>query len=597
MPILREDILNPIPGENPAGANLYYDPVMDKLKEARREDDDAPAGEWERERKVADFKLVIKLASETIATKSKDLQIAAWLAEAMIKTHGFAGFKESLDVLKGIVETFWDGCYPEIEDGDLELRAAPLDWLGSRLDLAVKSVALLKPGLSYLQYKDSRTVPSEGDASGNEDKQKAREEAVADGKVTPEDWDAADKGTPNEFLQAVAANLDGCLESLDALNSMSDEKFGRDAPSFGPLKNILTEVRHNVKMFLKARGITDGGDADSGDDADAGAETAGDGGGAVGGGFAGPRGISITGVAPASKEEVAIRLEAISKYLREQDPANPGPYMMLRGFRWGELRGLGSQPDQRELIAPPTEARQAVKRAFLNQDWEGCLTASENVMSGPGGRAWLDVHRYAVKAAEALGYDLVANAIKNDLRGLIADLPELPRWQLLDDSPTANAKTREWLEEIQAEQPLAPRVVPEAQPEPPPPPARSGERDALEVAKDYVRSGSVPNALKALNTQLTKETTGRGRFERKAQIASILLDSGNDLLAQSYVEDCVAAAEGHKLEDWESGVWLAEYLATFLLCLNRREADYEVRTKLYKTIARLDPAKALSCSV
>ena len=35
----REDILNPIPGENPGGADLRYDPVYDKIKEARREDD------------------------------------------------------------------------------------------------------------------------------------------------------------------------------------------------------------------------------------------------------------------------------------------------------------------------------------------------------------------------------------------------------------------------------------------------------------------------------------------------------------------------------------------------------------------------------
>ncbi len=598
MPILREDILNPIPGENPAGANLYYDPVMDKLKEARREDDDAPAGEWERERKVADYKLVIKLGQETIATKSKDLQIAAWLTEAMVKTHGFAGLRESVDVLKGIVETFWDGCYPEIEDGDLELRAAPLDWVGARLELPVKMVPLLKGGLSYLNYKESRAVPTEADCSGNEDKLKIRQEAIEDGKVTQEDWEAADKATPNETLQGTAAVVDELLASIDALGAACDEKFGNDAPSFSGLKTVVTEIRHNLRLFLKARGISEGGDA-AGDDAEADAtnETAGE--GFVGGGgvAAGPRGLSITGVIPGSKEEVPIRLEAISKYLRQQDPANPGPYMMLRGLRFGELRGLGSQPDQRELIAPPTEARQNVKRAFLNQDWAGCLEASETVMAGPGGRAWLDVHRYAVKSAEALGYDLIANAIKNELRGLIADLPELPRWQLLDDSPTANAKTREWLEEIQNEQPLAPRVVPEAAPEPPPPPPRSGERDPYEVAKEYVRAGNLQNALKTLNAQLAKETTGRGRFERRAQIAAILLEAGNDLLSQGYVDDCLADIEGHKLEDWETGSWLAEHLATVLTGLNRREADYELRTKLYKTIAKLDPAKALSCSV
>ena len=333
MPILREDILNPIPGENPAGANLYYDPVMDKLKEARREDDDAPAGEWERERKVSDFKLVIKLGQETIATKSKDLQIAAWLTEAMVKTHGFPGLKESLDVMKGIVDTFWDGCFPEIEDGDLGLRSAPLDWVGSRLELPVKMVGLLKGGLSYLNYKDSRTVPSEADCAGNEDKQKVRQEAITDGKVTQEDWEAADKATSNEAMQGVATSLDESLAALDALGLACDEKFGSDAPSFNTLKNVLVEVRHNVKMFLKARGISDGGDSSSEDDADSAAETAGEG-MVGGGGGGGPRGLTVTGVIPANKEEVAIRLEAISKYLRQQDPANPGPYMMLRGFRW-----------------------------------------------------------------------------------------------------------------------------------------------------------------------------------------------------------------------------------------------------------------------
>ena len=592
MPILREDILNPIPGDNPAGVNLYYDPVMDKLKEARREDDDAPAGEWQRELKVADHKLVIKLGTETIATKSKDLQIAAWLTESVLKTNGFAGLKECIDLMKGILETFWDGCYPEIEDGDLELRAAPLDWVGSRLEIAVKSVPLVKSGLNYLQYKESRLIPSEGDVGSNEDKLKIRTEAEADGKITPEAWDLADKATSNEFMQALGASLDECLVSLQALASMSDEKFTDMAPSFGTLKTVLTEVKHNVKLFLKARGITDAADAGDADDPDAAGETAGEG---TGGG-GGPRGISVTGVIPASKEEVAIRLEAISKYLREQDPSNPGPYMMLRGFRWGELRGLGSQPDQRELIAPPTEARQAVKRAFLNQDWAGCLAASETVMAGPGGRAWLDCHRYAVKSAEALGYDLVASAIKNDLRVLLADLAELPRWQLLDDSPTANVKTREWLEEIQNEQPLAPRVIADAPPEPPPPPKMSG-RDPFEIAKDYIKSGSLQNALTTITTQLARESTGRGRFERKAQIAWILIESGNDLLAQSYVDDCVAMVDGHKLDTWEQGPWLANFLATFLICLNRAEADIELRTKIYKMIAKMDPAKALSCSI
>src|SRR5262245_48276616 len=118
---LRDDLLNPIPGDNPGGANLRYAPIYDKIKDARREDDDAPQGDWQRDRKVADYKQVIKLAGEALATQSKDLQLAAWLTEAMLHQEGFAGLKQGLDLMRGLIENFWDTMYPEIEDGDLEL--------------------------------------------------------------------------------------------------------------------------------------------------------------------------------------------------------------------------------------------------------------------------------------------------------------------------------------------------------------------------------------------------------------------------------------------------------------------------------------------
>src|SRR5499433_684900 len=112
---LRDDLLNPIPGENPSGANLRYAPVYDKIKEARREDDDAPQGEWRRERKLADWPLTIKLITEALSKKSKDLQLAAWLTEALIRRNGMSGLDEGLQVLHGLVENFWDTVYPELE--------------------------------------------------------------------------------------------------------------------------------------------------------------------------------------------------------------------------------------------------------------------------------------------------------------------------------------------------------------------------------------------------------------------------------------------------------------------------------------------------
>ncbi len=91
-----DDLLNPIEGPNPSGANLRYDPVYDKIKEARREEDQPPPGMTERDRKVADNPLVIKLTTDLLTKKTKDLQLAAWLTEALLKQKGFGGLKDGL---------------------------------------------------------------------------------------------------------------------------------------------------------------------------------------------------------------------------------------------------------------------------------------------------------------------------------------------------------------------------------------------------------------------------------------------------------------------------------------------------------------------
>src|SRR6516162_3479878 len=125
-----DDLLNPIAGPNPSGANLRYDPAYDKIKEARREESQPPPGMTEQDRKVADNVQVIRLTSELLTAKTKDLQVAAWLTEAMLKQKGFRGLKDGLSLCCGLVEKFWDTLYPEMEDGDAESRGAPLGFIG-----------------------------------------------------------------------------------------------------------------------------------------------------------------------------------------------------------------------------------------------------------------------------------------------------------------------------------------------------------------------------------------------------------------------------------------------------------------------------------
>ena len=123
--------------------DVYKRQVFDKIKEARRKDDELAQGDWQSERKTANYPLVIKLAQDTLATVSKDLQLAAWLTEALLMTERYGGLCQGITLCHGLLTKFWDTVYPVIEDGDRELRAKPLSWIGSMLDFPLRSALSL----------------------------------------------------------------------------------------------------------------------------------------------------------------------------------------------------------------------------------------------------------------------------------------------------------------------------------------------------------------------------------------------------------------------------------------------------------------------
>ena len=96
-----DSLLAPIAGDNPAGADVSYDEVYDKIKEARRQDDPNLAqGDWQAELKIAQWPMVRDLAQGVLSEQSKDLQIAAWLTEAMTQLKGLEGLTDGLTLIE-----------------------------------------------------------------------------------------------------------------------------------------------------------------------------------------------------------------------------------------------------------------------------------------------------------------------------------------------------------------------------------------------------------------------------------------------------------------------------------------------------------------
>src|SRR5205085_5010233 len=66
----------------------------------------------------------------------------------------------------------------------------------------------------------SRAVPAEGEAAKDEKKQAARQGAIAEGRLTPEEFAKAFEATPKAWYKQLANDLDGCATQVEALDEL-----------------------------------------------------------------------------------------------------------------------------------------------------------------------------------------------------------------------------------------------------------------------------------------------------------------------------------------------------------------------------------------
>jgi len=154
---------------------------------------------------------------------------------------------------------------------------------------------------------------------------------------------------------------------------------------------------------------------------------------------------TLIGAELHSRDDAVLRVAAVARYLRQREPSSPVPYLLLRAFRWGELRDAADGQLSQILESPPGEIRAALRRHSQAGNWKQVLETAETAMSQGFGRGWLDIQRYAIRACEELGYNNAAKALRSELKALLADLPELPNLIMQDDTGAANPETIAWL--------------------------------------------------------------------------------------------------------------------------------------------------------
>jgi type VI secretion system protein ImpA len=388
-------LLAPIPGDNPGGEDVRYSQTYEDIKEARKFDEALDLGDWKREVKTADWDTVITLALDALISKSKDLQIAVWLTEASIKTEGFDGLATGLKIITGLMQDFWENCYPTIEEGDLDFRAAPLEFMNERLWSYVKQVPLtdehMTPGYSWLKWQESREVGFEADTRNkygdvDENKKKKRDESIAEGRLTAEEFDAAAAVSSGAFYKSLAESLTSCLDEFRTLDTTVDEKFGQQAPRLAELGAAIEDCNQLVLRIYKEKGPVSAAEP-----------------------------IAKSTARPATQER---KVEEVRR--RPAPPSEEVPTLLNRPNPSGELSGTG--PLEGALWE---EALQVLEAAGIKEALDRLLEAS---FSAPSVR---EKNRYRLLMAklclQAERPDL-ARPIVEELYALIEEL-HLDRWE------------------------------------------------------------------------------------------------------------------------------------------------------------------------
>src|SRR5262249_27157244 len=325
-----ETLLAPIPGDNPAGENLAYDGVVDEIREARRADEDLEQGEWKRELKSADWPKVVALASNALATRTKDLQIAAWLTEALVKLHGLAGLCGGLVLSRELLERYWDKLYPEIEDENLEARGNALSWMNLQVAASIKEVAIARgiagPNITYLDYEHyNAALKSINQIKDESEKQQAKDDLDRWNTT----WTKARETTSRQFYEELFTELNECWQEFKALDLVMDDKFGTQTPGLGRLKTSLDDLRSLVEKIVREKRRSEPAEVEAGQAIDASGE--------VEDGTAPESAAGGSSGAIRSRQDALKRLNEVAEYFSRTEPHSPVSYLVQRAIKWGRM--------------------------------------------------------------------------------------------------------------------------------------------------------------------------------------------------------------------------------------------------------------------
>lgn len=352
-----EALLAPIPGDAPQGADIREDfsstSPYNRLRDARSEARDAEkmmdAGSSDARDPAPLWRTVREIGLKTLTETAKDLEVAAWVTEAYVRSHGLSGLAAGAKLISGLAETYWDGVFPLPDDYGVETRVAPVTGLNGRegngsliQPLHMLPLYLRPDGMPFALYQyDASSQLGTLDA----ERRAARLEA---GAIPFDDVEKEARAQGTRTFVRLRQDAREALEAWQHMSNVLDEKASEDPPSTSTVRDLVRHVLEISNRYAppeEAAAVAGEGEAAAAEGAE---------GMAVGTGVS--MGIGVPAGNVVNREDALRALENLATFFRRTEPVSPLAYTIEEAVR----RGRMSWPDLLEEVVPDRDARNAI---------------------------------------------------------------------------------------------------------------------------------------------------------------------------------------------------------------------------------------------
>ncbi|MCW9013750.1 MAG: type VI secretion system protein TssA [Gammaproteobacteria bacterium] len=341
-------LLAPIEGDNSAGSDIRQDASASSIYYTIK---DARAGARRSERQllmeddpesvntvVPEWATVLETAPVILTSQAKDLEVAAWYTEGLLRQYGLPGLRDGFRLIHGLVENYWDNLYPMPDEDGLETRLAPLVGLNGEdgegtLMVPINKVALTE-GYTYSpfatwHYEQALDIEKIADP-------KKKQARIDSGAVTLQMIEQAVQESSTDFFAQFKEDLDECIDAFASMTAALDERCGNESPPSSNIRNRLNRVKEVFGFLTKdmSTGSKEEDAQPTSTNTDRPANVADTGAASI---------ASANVTLPSSDGDITSREEAhlvllkVAEFFRSTEPHSPVSYALEQVVRWGRM--------------------------------------------------------------------------------------------------------------------------------------------------------------------------------------------------------------------------------------------------------------------